>query len=206
MNNLIGNRFGKLKVLSEENKIKGIRYFKCICKCGNIKITRGSNLKNGSCKSCGCTRNNKLSKIGKSKKTHGMSRTRFYKIWKGMRVRCYNKNAKEYRNYGGRGITICKEWNNFENFKRDMFVSYRYPLTIERIDNNGNYCKDNCKWITILEQSKNKRMKKLTKEKVLKIREELKYEMGKDIAKKYGISRGIVSEIKNFRRNYGNIY
>lgn len=133
-----------------------------------------------------------------------MSSTRFYKIWKGMSTRCYNKNYKLFRDYGGRGIKICDRWHKFENFKKDMFKTYRDDLSIERVNNNGNYCKNNCKWATRLEQNRNKRMFKLTRDKVLEIRDRYKYGNGRILAREYGVSPAVISEIINKKRNYAN--
>lgn len=88
---------------------------------------------------------------------HGMKGTRFYVTWKGMKSRCYNKRESNYYNYGGRGIKLCKRWLDFNNFKNDMYDSYNDNLFIDRINNNGNYCKSNCKWSTRKEQNENKR-------------------------------------------------
>lgn len=100
---------------------------------------------------------------------HGMRHTRFYSIWEGVKKRCRNKNSHNYHNYGGRGIKMCEEWNDFVNFKNDMYESYlehvkKYgesDTSIERIDNNGNYEKNNCKWATRKEQNRNTRQVKL---------------------------------------------
>ena len=98
-----------------------------------------------------------------------MSKTRFYRIWKDMFTRCNNPNYRLYKNYGGRGITICKEWKKFENFRDDMLEGYNDKLRIDRIDNNGNYCKENCRWTDDTTQNRNRRMFKLDKEKIVEI-------------------------------------
>ncbi len=133
-----------------------------------------------------------------------MSKTRFYKIWKGIFTRCYNKNYRLFKDYGGRGIKVCKQWHRFENFRDDMLKSYTDDLSIERVDNNGNYNPKNCKWATREEQNKNKRMHKLTREKVKEIRILYKYGNGKHLAIKYGVTSAVISEIVNRKRNYAN--
>ena len=135
-----------------------------------------------------------------------MSTTRFYKIWKGIKTRCYNKNYREFKYYGGRGIKMCDRWHKFENFRDDMLVSYKDTLSIDRIDFNGDYTLDNCRWATPSEQCLNKRMFKLTREKVSEIRKkhnEGEYGVGKELAKEYKVSSATISEIVNKKRNYG---
>jgi hypothetical protein len=157
--NLIGKRFTYLTVIDQFQEIKNgkQRYFAlCKCKCGNLtKVQRGA-LKNGHTKSCGCL-NKELSK--KRFTTHKMSLTRPWFCWAHIKQRCLNKNNKSYKNYGGRGIKVCDRWLNFESFWEDMKDGYKDNLTIDRIDNDGNYCKENCRWITHKEQQKNKRRK-----------------------------------------------
>jgi hypothetical protein len=94
---------------------------------------------------------------------HGMYKTRPYSIWNGMKSRCNNKKACGYNLYGGRGIKVCDEWNNFVKFWDDMKDGYKNSLTIDRIDNDGNYCKENCRWATYKEQNNNKRNNKTFK-------------------------------------------
>lgn len=90
-------------------------------------------------------------------KTHKMSRTRQYRIWKGIKRRCLNKNEPSYKNYGGRGIRLCDRWNSFESFWEDMRNGYADDLMIDRVNNDGDYCKENCRWVDSRTQNSNKR-------------------------------------------------
>lgn len=152
--NIIGKKFNRLTVLEETETKHKERYYLCKCECGNTTIVRGSHLTSGATKSCGCLVKEKL-----TNKTHGMSNTRIYKIYKGMLQRCFCKTAKAYPNYGGRGIIVCDEWKkDFMNFYNWAIANgYTDELTIDRINVNGNYCPKNCRWITKAEQSRNTR-------------------------------------------------
>lgn len=144
---LIGVRFGKLIVVDIIGVDKyGHKIIRCICDCGNESFPLYTNLKRGLTKSCGCTKGGHI---------HGLSGHPMYKTWEGMVARCENKNNSGYINYGGRGITVCTEWrNSFKSFY-DWAIENGYSenLTIDRIDNDGNYCPENCQWITNAENN-----------------------------------------------------
>lgn len=151
---LTGNRYGDLVVVKRaENAPGGIAVWECLCDCGQTTLVRGNNLKRGAVKSCGCRR----SKV-KPTLRHGMSKTRLYREWAAIKRRCYLKTDPSYKNYGGRGIGMCDSWkNSFELFaKWATNNGYSDELTIERINVNGNYCPENCKWIPWSEQQGNR--------------------------------------------------
>ena len=188
---LTGQRFGKLVVIRENTELskeKGSTIWECKCDCGNIAnigrwIGRNSN-------SCGCMSSRKMA--GDRTRTHGMSETPFYQVWRAMKMRCQNPSQKSYKDYGGKGISVCERWNKFESFYEDMWNTFEEGLTIERIDIFKNYSPENCKWIPRCQQNSNKRNSRI----YTYNGESLNLV---DICRKYNIDRGIVT----FRLNKG---
>ena len=167
---ITGQKFGRLTVISYAgNNRDNKALWNCVCECGNEVVARMDSLKSGDKQSCGCLNNEKRAQrfIERNMK-HGLRHTRLYIVWCDMRRRCNNDKAHEYKNYGGRGIRVCEEWNNdFKSFYDwSMANGYnenaeRGECTIDRIDVNGDYTPGNCRFVDLMVQGGNKRNNRL---------------------------------------------
>ena len=210
LHNLTGQKFGELTVIQRaENDIKGRTQWLCQCDCGKQKIIRGSSLTSGNTKSCGCL---SIEKLKKMSITHKMAKTRLYKIWANIKTRCLNPKYSRFCDYGGRGIKVCNEWkNNFKAFYDWAIANgYKEDLTIDRINVNGNYEPENCRWVTPKINSSNKRnnfiFKYNNKEQCLKSwAEELNIDYillyNRIIKRKWNFEKAIKTPIMTNRRN-----
>ena len=157
-----GEKFGRLEVISScgQDKYRH-EIWLCKCQCGNYTKVRNSNLLSGGTKSCGCLEQENRKSIHI---IHGDSKgSKLYKVWHSMICRCELQKDTGYKHYGGRGITVCKEWHSYESFKKwAMQSGYkenpgRNILTIDRVNNDGNYCPENCRWVDMKVQASNRR-------------------------------------------------
>jgi len=178
---LVGKKFGRLSVVARiANAKNGKAMWRCVCECGNEKLTNTHHLNSGNTQSCGCLQSERTAKANAKRIRHGHARqdktgtkrltTPEYRTWKAMKERCRNENASSYHLYGGRGISICDRWlgkDGFLNFLADMGPRLD-GMTLDRIDVDGDYEPANCKWSTAKEQAQNRRMTERRRESIMK--------------------------------------
>ena len=160
---MIGRKYHRLTVKRRAlNDSQGSAYWLCVCDCGVLTKVKGSSLRHGRIKSCGCLQLELVIKNNKLRTTHGESKkTPEYSTWAAMKNRCLNSNNNAYKYYGGRGISVCDRWLKFEHFLEDMGRKPTAKHSIERIENNKGYYPDNCKWATMEEQCNNQRKNRI---------------------------------------------
>jgi predicted XRE-type DNA-binding protein len=182
---LTNQQIGKWSVGdSFQHSVHHYRMYKCVCECGTEKDVKHDHLVNGKTKSCGC-----------SWTTHGMTNTNEYRVWDAMVRRCLNKKHHAFKDYGGRGITVCDKWLKFEGFFEDM-GNQPQNMQIERVDNSLGYFKENCKWTTVTEQARNRRSTKLSLNQVKSIKELIANGVAQElIASQFGVSRSNIGHI-----------
>lgn len=190
MEDIIGMKFGRLKVVSvfettQKNGKTQIIYL-CICDCGKEKRVSRSSLIYKKVHSCGCLQKEIVKKIGCRNRKHGKIPKKLYRVWEGMHERCRDVKNASYPRYGGRGITVCPEWKDYIVF-RDWALKngYKEGVSIDRIDNDGNYEPSNCRWVELSIQSQNKRNNRY-----ITINGETLTYSGWE--KKFGLARGII--------------
>ncbi|MBC8146887.1 MAG: hypothetical protein H8E98_02745 [Bacteroidetes bacterium] len=201
--NYVNQKFNKLTVIKKDNKdLKGEHWF-CKCSCENDKYVRVSiyRLKSNHTKSCGCLQKEKVTKNNIS---HNLWKSPEYSNWNSMIKRCYNKNNSCYKNYGGRGITVCDRWRDpiqgLKNFIKDMGPKPSNEYSIDRIDNDGNYEPSNCRWATQSEQCQNQRtnvIKNIQEANEIRIKYNTNQYTQEDLAKEYKCSIGTISLVVN---------
>lgn len=163
---LSGKRFSRLKAVSYYGKRTEpsgahANFWKCVCDCGTESLASTSNLASRHTTSCGCFHLEQTRLVGLAAKKHGRSYSSEYRTWANLKDRCMNPNSKGFKGYGGRGITVCDRWSIFENFFIDMGARPTPNHSIERVDNNLGYSKDNCVWATRKQQQRNRRNTRL---------------------------------------------
>lgn len=146
---LTDQKFGRLTATRLAGRDGNRIMWECLCECGTHKLVRGSHLVSGATISCGCYRKDMMT-------THGLYKHPLYHVWGGMNSRCNDSNNKAYKNYGGRGVTVCDRWRDFKNFYTDVLPTYSSGLEIDRIDVNGDYCPENCRWVTPQQNNMNR--------------------------------------------------
>ena len=164
---MIGQTFDQLTVLYRAATPGPRMYFVCRCSCGKNTTVSGTNLRRGKTKSCGCRRADNMRRVATK---HGNSEHPLYARWLNMHARCYDPHHNRYYRYGARGIRVCERWHDFALYLEDVLPTYREGLTLDRIDNDGNYGPDNFRWATYRTQARNRPSCIITEEEIAAMR------------------------------------
>lgn len=195
LHDLVGDRFGRLMVVSRADNKGRATMWLCRCDCGVDAVVSASHLRSGHSQSCGCL---VREKIGAVRRTHGESKSLEFSSWMNMRRRCLNETDPAYVWYGARGIGICTAWDNFSEFLKDMGPKPSPRHSIERLDVNGHYAPGNCVWATAVQQGRNQRRTKLTLEKAEEIRRLAESGVSRRaLRERFGVCKATVSHIIN---------
>ena len=199
---LRGQQFRSLTAVRYVSTTAGVAMWLCRCACGKEIIASARNLRSGNTGSCGCSANRHGTAHPNS--THGMAGLHIapeYRVWTNMKTRCFNQGNRQFANYGARGITVCDRWrDSFESFLADMG---RCPpgLTLDRINNDGNYEPGNCRWATRQQQARNRRSTRLTMAAMSEVSSLLDSGVGsRKIARRFGVTRGAIQNIAKKKR------
>ena len=196
---LLGQKFGRLTVVSEAPKKNGRIRWNCVCDCGNRTVVMAYSLRNGHTQSCGCFN---IERTVETSKKHGQRNSRLYRIWQAMKNRCNWEKGVAFSRYGGRGVRVCEAWLDFPSFSSwALSNGYKDDLTLDRINVDGDYSPENCRWATIKEQNRNTRANIFFKGKCLaEWCEELGLRYGSvhaRLSRGWSIERALSEPIKN---------
>jgi hypothetical protein len=192
---LVGSRIGRLTVLERAPNAGRRTTWRCRCDCGTEKVINTQILRRASTRSCGCYAAELREARAASLVRHGESHTRLHNTWLGMKGRCYNPKHPKYPRYGARGITVCQRWMAYENFAMDMQEPPVGKFSIGRIDNDGPYSPENCRWETPKQQARNQHTTKLSEAAVARIRA-IRGLSGSQMAVAFGVSKTTINRVR----------